>query len=105
MPPPPSLRWTARCRHPTGVYLPAMLARIDDINGALIGLSRTWLIRDDHGFWRRRDRAMPGRAAGGAVRLAPAAETLMIGKESKPASPRCMPRRSQHGRRCRPPVW
>jgi putative DNA primase/helicase len=55
-----------------------MVARIDSIDGELIGLSRTWLIRDDRGIWRRRDRAMLGRAGGGAVRLAPAAEALMV---------------------------
>jgi hypothetical protein len=55
-----------------------MLARIDDIDGRLIGVSRTWLLRDDHGTWRRRDRAMLGRAAGGAVRLASVVEILLL---------------------------
>jgi putative DNA primase/helicase len=55
-----------------------MVARIDNIDGELIGIHRTWLARDAAGVWRRRDRAMLGRAAGGAVRLAPVAEVLMI---------------------------
>jgi phage/plasmid primase-like uncharacterized protein len=57
-----------------------MVARIDSIDGDLIGVSRIWLRRDTAGIWRRRERAMLGRAAGGAVRLAPATETLLIGE-------------------------
>jgi hypothetical protein len=75
---PPSLRWTPSLRRPGGTYAPAMVARVDNINGELIGVHRTWL---DHGLdsiWRRRDRASLGPIAGGAVRLAPAAETMMV---------------------------
>jgi hypothetical protein len=57
-----------------------MVARIDDIDGKLIGIQRTWLDRGSDGQWRRLDRAMLGRAAGGAVRLAPAGELLMVGE-------------------------
>jgi hypothetical protein len=77
---PPSLRWAPALRRTDGTNGPAMVARIDSIDGELIGISRTWLIRDDRGIWERRDRAMLGRAGGGAVRLAPVAETLMIGE-------------------------
>jgi phage/plasmid primase-like uncharacterized protein len=56
-----------------------MLARIDNIDGELIGVHRTFLRPDGSG---RADvepaKAMLGRAAGGAVRLAPATETLMV---------------------------
>jgi hypothetical protein len=55
-----------------------MVARIDSLDGELIGISRTWLDRDAIGQWHRGDRAMLGCAAGGAVRLAPAAEVLML---------------------------
>lgn len=55
-----------------------MVARIDDVDGELIGISRTWLARDAAGQWHRRDRAMLGRASAGAVRFAPAAETLTV---------------------------
>jgi putative DNA primase/helicase len=55
-----------------------MVARIDNIDGELIGVHRTWLDRDAAGQWHRRDRAILGRAAGGGVRLSPAAETLMV---------------------------
>jgi putative DNA primase/helicase len=57
-----------------------MVARIDGPDGALIGIARTWIERDAAGVWCRTERAMLGRAAGGAVRLAPAAETLMVGE-------------------------
>jgi putative DNA primase/helicase len=57
-----------------------MVARVDNLDGELIGIARTWLYRDAARIWRRRDRAMLGRAAGGAVRLAPATEALMVGE-------------------------
>jgi hypothetical protein len=57
-----------------------MVARIDSIEGELIGVHRTWLARNPAGIWLRRDRAMLGGAAGGAVRLSPATETLMVGE-------------------------
>jgi putative DNA primase/helicase len=72
------LRWAPSLQRPDGTCGPAMVARIDGVDGELIGVHRTWLDRDATGRWRRRDRAMLGRAASGAVRLAPAAETLMV---------------------------
>jgi putative DNA primase/helicase len=80
LPVPPSLRWVPALRRTYGGCGPAMVARIDGIDGELIGVSRTWLDRDATGQWHRRDRAMLGRAAGGAVRLAPAADTMMVGE-------------------------
>jgi putative DNA primase/helicase len=80
MPPPRSLRYVPALRRPDGTYAPAMVARVDGPDGVLIGVHRTWLARDAAGIWRRRDRAMLGCAAGGAVRLAPAAEVLLIGE-------------------------
>src|SRR5262249_12106195 len=77
--PPPS-RWAPSLRRPGGTSGPAIVARIDNIDGKLIGVHRTWLMRDSAGIWRRHDRAKLGRAAGGAVRLAPTAETLMVGE-------------------------
>jgi hypothetical protein len=78
---PPSLRWTPACRHPNGIYLPAMLARIDNIDGELIGIHRTFLRPD--GVAKANvepSKAIIGRAAGSAVRLAAAAETLIVGE-------------------------
>jgi putative DNA primase/helicase len=78
--PPPSLRWAPALRRPDGTDGPAMIARIDSIDGELIGIARTWLDHNSAGQWHRRDRAMLGRATGGAVRFASAAETLLIGE-------------------------
>jgi putative DNA primase/helicase len=75
IPIPQSLRYAPAMRRPEGSYGPAMVARIDDVDGRLIGLHRTWLARDPAGAWRRFDRASLGPIGGGAVRLAPAAET------------------------------
>jgi putative DNA primase/helicase len=80
LPLPLSLRYAPSLRRPDGTRGPAIVARIDNIDREVIGISRTWLERDEAGRWNRRDRAMLGRAGGGAVRLAPAAETLLIGE-------------------------
>jgi putative DNA primase/helicase len=74
------LRYAPALRRPDGTNRPAMIARIDDLDGRLIGVHRTWLARDPAGAWRRFDRASLGPIGGGAVRLGPAAETLMIGE-------------------------
>jgi hypothetical protein len=79
--PPCTLRYAPSLRRPDclgGGDGPAMVARIDGPDSELYGVHRTWIERDAAGIWRRRDRAMLGRAAGGAVRFAPAAETLLV---------------------------
>jgi len=68
--PPPVLRYAPALRRPEGSYGPAMVARVDDLDGRLIGVHRTWLARDPAGAWRRFDRASLGPIGGGAVRLA-----------------------------------
>jgi hypothetical protein len=78
--PPPVLRYAPALRRLDGNHRPAMVARVDDLEGRLIGVHRTWLARGPAGAWRRFDRASLGPIGGGAVRLAPAAETLMIGE-------------------------
>jgi phage/plasmid primase-like uncharacterized protein len=80
MPPPPSLRWASSLRRPDATNAPAMVARVDSLDGELIGVHRTWLDRGPDGALRRRDRASFGPIAGGAVRLAQAGETLLIGE-------------------------
>jgi hypothetical protein len=80
LPAPPVLRWAPSLRRPDGTYRPAMVARVDSLDGELIGISRTWLDSAPEGTWRRLDRAALGPTGGGGVRLAPAAETLMIGE-------------------------
>jgi putative DNA primase/helicase len=80
IPPPSSLRGARSLRRPDSTYAPAMVARVDSVDGTLIGVHRTWLDRDGVGIWHRRDRASLGPIGGGAVRLAPAAEMLLIGE-------------------------
>jgi hypothetical protein len=65
------------CRHPLGIRLPAILARIDSADCELIGVHLTFLRPDGSGKADVEPRkAALGRVKGGAVRLAPAAETL-----------------------------
>ena len=78
--PPPSLRWVPALRRPDGTNAPAMVARVDGLDGEFIGVHRTWLDRDGCGQWHRRDRASLGPIAGGAVRLALADETVAVGE-------------------------
>jgi putative DNA primase/helicase len=82
IPVPASLRWVSRCWHGAArACLPAMVAAIVDVAGELIGVHRTFLRPDGTGKAEVEPcKAMLGRAAGGAVRLAPAAETLMVGE-------------------------
>jgi hypothetical protein len=75
LPVPSSLRWEPRCWHSeAGAYLPAMIAAVRNVDGELIGVHRTYMTSD----YRRRDRASLGPIGGGAVRLEPAAETLLV---------------------------
>jgi putative DNA primase/helicase len=80
IPLPSSLRWAPSLRRPDGSYGPAMVARVDSLDGELIGVHRTWIDRDADGVWRRRDRASLGPIGGGAVRLAPTAKELLVGE-------------------------
>jgi hypothetical protein len=81
IPLPPSLRWSFRCKHPGGIDLPAMIARVESSDGHLIGIHRTYLRPDGAGKADvEPQKAMLGRVRGGAVRLAPASESLIIGE-------------------------
>jgi hypothetical protein len=73
-----SLRWAPALRRPDSTHASAMVARIDGPNGELVGVHRTYLDRNAAGMWYRRDRASLGSVGGGAVRLAPAGETLAV---------------------------
>ena len=78
IPVPPSLRWTASLRRQDGSAGPAMVAIVEHAKGGVVGVHRTWLARRSAGEWRRTDRASLGPIGGAAVRLAPAAELLMV---------------------------
>jgi hypothetical protein len=49
LPLPLSLRWLTFCKHPSGVWLPAMMARVVDVDGETIGVHRTYLRHDGTG--------------------------------------------------------
>jgi putative DNA primase/helicase len=74
------LRYAPALRRPDGGYRPGIIARVDDVDERLIGVHRTWIVPDQSGQWRRLGRASLGPIRGGAVRLASAAETLMVGE-------------------------
>jgi putative DNA primase/helicase len=78
--PPATLRYTSALRRLDGSYAPGMVARVDHIDVRLVAVHRTWLYCDSEGTWRRSDRAALAQTGGAAVRLAPVAETLLIGE-------------------------
>jgi putative DNA primase/helicase len=81
LPVPPTLRFHPPLRHPSGVYAPAMVAAVElaQTGTAVMAIHRTWLRADGSG---KADVDPPKAAIGpigrGAVRLAPAAETLAL---------------------------
>jgi Toprim domain-containing protein len=80
-PPPDTLRFMPRCYHPSGIYLPALVARVDDVDGVFVAVHRTYLSP----YGRAKAAIEPAKAAlgpvsGGAVRLAPVAATLLVGE-------------------------
>jgi hypothetical protein len=82
LPPLPALRWTPQCwNRESGKGLPAMLARADGPKGEFVAVHRTWLLLDGS---RTANLSEPkwslAPTAGAAVRLALAAETLMVGE-------------------------
>jgi putative DNA primase/helicase len=66
----PVLRWAPSCWHPSGIYLPAMVGVVLNVDGEPIAVHRTFLRPDGSG---KADilpqRASLGPIAGGAVRL------------------------------------
>jgi putative DNA primase/helicase len=73
--PPPSLRWAPRCWHRgVGSYLPATIGLVEHVDHGMAGVHRIYLTPD----LCRRDRASLGPIRGGAVRLGPASELLMV---------------------------
>jgi putative DNA primase/helicase len=84
--PPPSIRFipmlTAYARHPrSGQRRPVMIAAVEHVEHGLVGVSRTWLQTDGAGKASLDPpRLFTGPVAGGAVRLSPASETLLVGE-------------------------
>lgn len=73
--PPATLRFAPRCSHkPTNSHMPAMLAKVVDINGQFRALHRTFLSPDASrkaALPKEQQRLSLGPTRGGVVRLAP----------------------------------
>ena len=76
-----ALRCRGDCRHPAGGSLPAMVAEAVDAAGAFLAVHRTFLRRDGSGKAEMEpQKATLGPVWGGAIRLDPIAEELVIGE-------------------------
>lgn len=82
LPPPPTLRYHPGLKHPGSGHWPAMVAMVQrGRDGQPVGIHRTFLARDGSGKAPvKPDKMMLGACRGGAVRLAPAGDVLMIGE-------------------------
>ena len=82
IPIPPSIRFHAGLKHPSGVVWPAMVALVTHgADGRPIGIHRTFLAY--HGDGKapvEPAKMMLGPCRGGAVRLGPAGDALMVGE-------------------------
>ena len=81
MPVPPTLSFHCALKHPTGAYLPAMVAAVERVRTGtqIVAVHRTWLRPDGLGKADvKPPKAALGPIAGGEVRLAPAGETLAL---------------------------
>jgi hypothetical protein len=47
--PPRSLRWLTSCKHPSGIFLPAVLARVSNVDDELVAVHRTYLLASGEG--------------------------------------------------------
>ncbi len=80
IPVPPSIRFLPDARHkPTGLDLPAMVAGVQDLDGRVVAIHRTFLSLDGTAKAGVREPRMSlGPVAGGAVRLGLAGRELAI---------------------------
>jgi putative DNA primase/helicase len=79
---PPSVRFHAVLKHPSGGMWPAMVALVTHgVNGKPIGIHRTFVATDGSGKAPVEPaKLMLGPCRGGAVRLGPAGYVLMVGE-------------------------
>jgi putative DNA primase/helicase len=82
LPLPPMLRFHAALKHRSGGIWPAMVALVTrGVDDAPLGIHRTFLARDGSGKAPvEPQKMMLGPCRGGAVRLAPAGDVLMVGE-------------------------
>jgi hypothetical protein len=72
LPVPSALRWLPQCPHPSKLSCAAMVARVENVDGELLGIRRTFLTADGQAKAAVDPvRASLGPVASGAVRLAP----------------------------------
>jgi hypothetical protein len=78
----PTLRFHAGLRHPSGGMWPAMVALVTrGVDDTLMAIHRTFLARDGAGKAPTEpSKMMLGPCRGGAVRLAPVGDVLMVGE-------------------------
>jgi hypothetical protein len=79
----PVLRFIRFCPHRNGCSYPAMAAPVVDVDGAIIGMSATFLRADGSGkvdLPAREQRQFYGMVKGGAVRLETLGEPLLVGE-------------------------
>ena len=76
-----AIRFGPSLRHPSGEAWPAMVCAVQGPNGRFVGVHRTYLARDGSGKAPVSPVKMSlGPIAGGAVRLGPAADGLLVGE-------------------------
>jgi putative DNA primase/helicase len=76
-----ALRYRGDCPHPERTRLPALVAAVTDESGAVVGVHRTFVRRDGSGKASvEPNKASIGPIWGGAIRLFPVAEHLVIGE-------------------------
>jgi hypothetical protein len=82
IPVPRSIRFHIGLKHPSGVVWPAMVALVmHGVDDRPIGIHRTFLARDGNGKAPVEPaKMMLGPCRGGAVRLGPAGDVLMVGE-------------------------
>ena len=76
-----AIRFAPSLRHPSGEAWPAMVCAVQGPNGRFVGVHRTYLARDGSGKAPVSPAKMSlGPIAGGAVRLGPAADGMLVGE-------------------------
>nr|PZN72858.1 MAG: virulence-associated protein E [Pseudomonadota bacterium] len=81
LPIPGAIRFHPKLRHPDGRFFPAMIALVCDVFGTPVAIHRTYLNHEGTGKAPlSASKLMLGPCKGGAVRLAPHTDEVMIGE-------------------------
>jgi putative DNA primase/helicase len=76
---PASIRFHPSLKHPSGAYLPAMVAAIEDLDGSIVGIHRTFLKPDGTGKADVEPKKMAlGRLKGCAVHLTAGGAEIVV---------------------------